>query len=984
MSELMIPIPFKELMNWIMTEYRQEGSVFGVHRPYVAGEKSLPIFGGERIETPFGPAAGPNTQLAQNIIAGYFAGARFFELKTVQKVDGADLAACISRPCILAEDECYNCEWSTELYVQQAYEEYVKAWCACHILSRICGLGQPDGFVFNMSVGYDLEGIKGPKIDKYLNEMMDASGTPIFQECIKVLREMFPGEEDLIAAIPARISNSVTVSTLHGCPPDEIERIASYLITEKHLHTFVKCNPTLLGYQSARDILDGMGYDYIAFGEKHFNEDLQYADAIPMFRRLLALAGERGLEFGLKLSNTFPVDVKRGELPSEEMYMAGKSLFPLTIEMARRVSKEFDGRLRLSYSGGADFFNIDKLFQCGIWPITMATTELKPGGYQRFTQIGEKLEALAFHPFTQVDVNKVEALALAIREDKYHVKAVKPLPRRKLYSKVPLVDCFTAPCKGGCPIGQDIPEYIELCRQGDYASALKVILEKNPLPFITGTICAHHCMDKCTRTFYDRSVQIRDTKLVAAERGYDKVMADLRTPAPVCDGKKVAVIGGGPTGMAAAYFCARAGVPTTLFEREAALGGVVRYVIPDFRISDEAIERDAALMRKMGVEVLLSTPAPSVEELKRQGYTHILFAVGAWKPGRLDIPGNVKPVIAWMREVKAGKREALGHVAVVGGGNTAMDAARLALRAGAESSTLVYRRTKKYMPADAEELELAMADGVKFLELVSPVEQKDGKLLCRKMKLGEPDASGRRSPVDTGETVELPCDTVISAVGERVDDDELAAYGIHVGEKGRPSFATNLPGVYTAGDVFRGPATVVEGIADAAAFAEEVVGHAHEAAIPEKAIPSRESCIAKKGVLCESAKREGDRCLACNTVCQVCADVCPNRANVVIALPDGRRQILHVDRMCNECGNCAVFCPYDSAPYKEKFTLFHDRAGFDESPDNQGFLPLGDSKVLVRLDGKVEEIDLDETNDLPAQIDIFIYTVLTKYRYLIG
>ena len=984
MSELMIPIPFKELMNWIMTEYRQEGSVFGVHRPYVAGEKSLPIFGGEKIETPFGPAAGPNTQLAQNIIAGYFAGARFFELKTVQKVDGADLAACISRPCILAEDECYNCEWSTELYVQQAYEEYVKAWCACHILSRICGLGQPDGFVFNMSVGYDLEGIKGPKIDKYLNEMMDASGTPIFQECIKVLREMFPGEEDLIAAIPARISNSVTVSTLHGCPPDEIERIASYLITEKGLHTFVKCNPTLLGYQSARDILDGMGYDYIAFGEKHFNEDLQYADAIPMFRRLLALAGERGLEFGLKLSNTFPVDVKRGELPSEEMYMAGKSLFPLTIEMARRVSKEFDGRLRLSYSGGADFFNIDKLFQCGIWPITMATTELKPGGYQRFTQIGEKLEVLAFHPFTQVDVNKVEALALAIREDKYHVKAVKPLPRRKLYSKVPLVDCFTAPCKGGCPIGQDIPEYIELCRQGDYASALKVILEKNPLPFITGTICAHHCMDKCTRTFYDRSVQIRDTKLVAAERGYDKVMADLRTPAPVCDGKKVAVIGGGPTGMAAAYFCARAGVPTTLFEREAALGGVVRYVIPDFRISDEAIERDAALMRKMGVEVLLSTPAPSVEELKRQGYTHILFAVGAWKPGRLDIPGNVKPVIAWMRAVKAGQRETLGHVAVVGGGNTAMDAARLALRAGAESSTLVYRRTKKYMPADAEELELAMADGVKFLELVSPVEQKDGKLLCRKMKLGEPDASGRRSPVDTGETVELPCDTVISAVGERVDDDELAAYGIHVGEKGRPSFATNLPGVYTAGDVFRGPATVVEGIADAAAFAEEVVGHAHEAAIPEKAIPSRESCIAKKGVLCESAKREGDRCLVCNTVCQVCADVCPNRANVVVALPDGRRQILHVDRMCNECGNCAVFCPYDSAPYKEKFTLFHDRAGFDESPDNQGFLPLGDSKVLVRLDGKVEEIDLDETNDLPAQIDIFIYTVLTKYRYLIG
>ena len=452
MSETMIPIPFQQLMTWIMAEYRRDGSVFGVHRPYEAGDKSLPIFGGEKIETPFGPAAGPNTQLAQNIIAGYFAGARFFELKTVQKMDGAELAACISRPCILAEDECYNCEWSTELTVPQAFAEYVKAWCACHVLSRVCGLGRPDGFVFNMSVGYDLEGIRGEKIDAYLEGMKNASQTPIFQECIRVLEEMFPGEKDLIAAIPPRISNSVTVSTLHGCPPEEIERIASYLITEKHLHTFVKCNPTILGYQSARSILDGMGYGYIAFDEHHFNEDLQYGDAIPMFRRLLALAGEHGLEFGLKLSNTFPVDVTRNELPSEEMYMAGKSLFPLTIEMARRISREFDGRLRLSYSGGADFFNIDKLFACGIWPITMATTELKPGGYQRFRQIGEKLEALAFSPFTRVDTEAVEALALAVRRDKYHVKAVKPLPRRKLHTKVPLTDCFTAPCRGGwCP-----------------------------------------------------------------------------------------------------------------------------------------------------------------------------------------------------------------------------------------------------------------------------------------------------------------------------------------------------------------------------------------------------------------------------------------------------------------------------------------------------------------------------------------------------
>ena len=983
MSELMTPIPFRELMTWITTEYRRDGAVFGVHKPYKAGVKKLPIFG-EAIETPFGPAAGPNTQLAQNIIAGYFAGARFFELKTVQKMDGADLAACINRPCILAEDECYNCEWSTELYVQQAFEEYVKAWCALKIMAKVYGLGDPNGFVFNMSVGYDLAGIQGEKIDTFLNGMVDASKTPIFQECIAVLKEFFPGESDYIDTTTPHVSGSVTVSTLHGCPPDEIERIASYLLEKKHLHTFVKCNPTILGYETARSILDSMGYDYIAFDDHHFKEDLQYADAVPMFHRLQALADKEGLEFGLKLSNTFPVDVKAGELPSEEMYMAGKSLFPLTTTMAAMMAKEFGGKLRLSYAGGADAFNIDKLFACGIWPITMATTELKPGGYQRFTQIGDKLDALDFKPFTGVDVVGIEALSLAARSDKYHVKAIKPLPRRKLYDKVPLLDCFTAPCKGGCPIHQDIPEYIELCRKGAYASALRLITEKNPLPFITGTICAHNCMTKCMRNYYDEPVNIRATKLVAAEKGYDAYMSKITPPAPVTDGRKVAVIGGGPTGMSAAYFVGRAGIPVTLFEKADRLGGIVRQVIPAFRISDEAIDKDVALMEKMGVEVKLNTEAPSVAELKAQGYTHIFFAVGAWKAGRLDIPGNVVPVIGWLRDMKAGKDVSLGHVAVVGGGNTAMDAARAALRAGAKSSTLVYRRTKKYMPADAEELEMAIADGVEFLELVAPVEQKDGKLICEKMKLGDPDDKGRRKPVPTGEMVEIPCDTVVSAVGEKVESEVFTRNGITVDEKGIPAFKTNLEGVYAGGDAMRGPATVVEGIADAQYFANAVIGEAHKFAIPAKAVATREEAVAKKGVLCESAKCEGNRCLTCNVVCQVCADVCPNRANVVIELPDGRQQILHVDRMCNECGNCAVFCPYDSAPYREKFTLFLTREGFDESVNNQGFLPLGGKKVLVRLDSKVFEADLDAKNDLPADIEVFIWTVLTKYAYLMG
>ena len=981
MSELMTPISFRQLMTWIVAEHDREGSVFGVHRPFHPSGKTLPIFG-ETIETPFGPAAGPNTQLAQNIVAGYFGGARFFELKTVQKMDGAELAACINRPCILAEDECYNCEWSTELTVPQAFEEYVKAWCACKIMSKLYGLGDPNGFVFNMSVGYDLEGIKGEKVDTFLNGMMNAAETPIFQECISVLHELFPAEKDAIDAISPRISRSVTLSTLHGCPPEEIERIATYLIEEKGLHTFVKCNPTLLGYETARSILDEMGYDYIAFDDHHFKEDLQYKDAVPMFHRLEKLATDRGLEFGLKLSNTFPVDVKAGELPSEEMYMAGKSLFPLTTTMAARLSREFDGKLRLSYAGGADAFNIDKLFTCGIWPITMATTELKPGGYQRFTQIGEILDKLDFAPFGGVDVLGIDALALSARRDKYHLKDIKPLPRRKLLEKVPLMDCFTAPCEGGCPIRQDIPEYIELCRKEKYTEALALITEKNALPFTTGTICAHRCQTKCSRNFYDESVRIRDTKLLAAQKGYNALMASIKRPAKVA-GKRVAIIGGGPTGIAAAYFCGRAGIETTIFERESCLGGVPRHVIPSFRIANEVIEKDIALMERYGVEVKCGAPAPSVDELKKMGYTHILLAVGAWKPGKLDIAGDVAGAIQWMKGVKAGNIGVAGNIAVIGGGNTAMDAARLAKRSGAEHVTLVYRRTRKYMPADEHELALALADGVEFAELAAPVKQADGVLTCEKMVLGEADASGRRSPVGSGEFFDIPCDLVISAVGEQVDDALMAANGIELDKKGRPAFQTNVAGVYAAGDAKRGPATVVEGIADAAAFAEAVIGEAHTYDIPEQAYVTKADAEAKKGILAMSGCVccEGERCLQCATVCENCVDSCPNRANVAIRMADGSHQIVHVDKMCNECGNCTQFCPYASEPCHDKFTLFQTAEDMVDS-HNAGVLFLGGGKVRVRTFGEPKDYDLDGKNDLPADLEKLIVTIRDKYGYL--
>ena len=563
----MTPIPFSNLMEWILEEHKK-GTVFGVARPFTAEKSPVRKIFGRKLETPFGPAAGPHTQLAQNIAAAYYSGSRFFELKTVQVIDGEDLP--VAKPCIRADDECYNVEWSTELRVPQAFDEYVKAWFLCRVMAREFGLGDMDGFQFNMSVGYDLKGIQTEKVDRFIEGMRDASQTPIFRECrdwllANVNRFEKLTKEDILG-IPAEICNSVTLSTLHGCPPDEIERIAVYLLTEKGIHTFIKCNPTLLGYEYARSIMDEMGYDYVAFGDFHFKDDLQYEDAVPMLKRLMALADEKGLEFGVKITNTFPVDIKAGELPGEEMYMSGKSLYALSMSVAEKLSRDFGGALRISYSGGADALNIADIVDAGIWPVTMATTLLKPGGYQRLSQIGEIFAQRPAPEFTGVDVEKVGGLVQAVKVNPYHVKAVKPLPSRKMKSQVPLVDCFVAPCKEGCPIHQDITAYLKLTGEERYEEALRVITEKNPLPFTTGTICAHNCMSKCTRNFYEDPVNIRREKLRAAEGGYEALLSAIKEPEK--NGKTAAVVGGGPAGLSAAYFLARAGFAVSIFEKK--------------------------------------------------------------------------------------------------------------------------------------------------------------------------------------------------------------------------------------------------------------------------------------------------------------------------------------------------------------------------------------------------------------------------------
>ena len=996
MSDIMTPIPFDRLMNRILVEH-QEGAVFGMQKCYRAKNLQPNTLFGRKLEGQIGPAAGPNTQLAQNIVASYYGGARFFELKTVQKMDGRELAACVAKPCITAEDECYNCEWSTELEVPQAYAEYVKAWFACKVMAKEYDLGDPDAFQFNISVGYDLEGIKLPKVDRFINEMKDAKDTEIFKECKAWLlanldRFQKVTKED-VEAIQSEIINSVTVSTLHGCPPSEIEAIASYLIQEKHLHTFVKCNPTLLGYEKARAILDEMGYDYIAFTDFHFKDDLQYSDAVPMLQRLQDLAKSLNLNFGVKITNTFPVDVKNNELPSQEMYMSGKSLFALSMSVAEMLTRDFNGTLRISFSGGADYFNIERIVEAGIWPVTMATTLLKTGGYLRFIQMAELLEKNLAKPWEKVELSLVTKMIADAKTDKHMVKPVKPIPNRKSEKKVPLVDCFTMPCRDRCPIHQDITSYGRLVNEGKFKEALEVILDKNPLPFMTGNICTHSCQSACTRNHYETDVQIRSNKLIAARGGYDTVLPGLKKEGAVQ--QKVGVIGAGPAGISAAFFLARAGVEVHVYDKDAVAGGVVANVIPGFRIPAEEIQKDVNLAKQYGAQFHLGQEVSDIDAFRKENnFDAVILAIGAHKEAPLVLEkGEAYNALHFLADFKAqdGKLNLGKNVVVVGAGNTAMDVARAAKRnAGVENVYLVYRRTKRYMPADQEELEEAIEEGVIFKELLAPFTHENGKLLCHRMVLSDVDASGRRSVKESEEVLEVPCDTVIASIGEKVDGAFYEKNGITVNEKGLPVLKketneTSVSGVYAAGDGAFGASVIVKAIANAKLACEAILNKTIGTDRPSET--TDEKIYGKKGNLQEPAKglNPDKRCLACDHICENCCDVCPNRANFAIKVPGVEmHQIIHVDYMCNECGNCETFCPYNSAPYKEKFTLFH-RAEEMEDSTNDGFAFVdNDGNAIVRVGGEKMNYKVgDKNTKLFYRLAEIVDTVYNDYSYLL-
>ena len=1037
----MRPIPFGELLTRIMGEFRNHDSIFSIDKAQFYKDdrkKTVNVFS-QSCTTPMGPAAGPHTQLSQNIVASYLVGARFIELKTVQIMDHLEIA----KPCIDARDEGYNVEWSTEYTLEKAYDEYLKAWIVLHMIeSAMEGkVVEKPSFIFNMSCGYNLEGIKQEKMQIFIDSMIDAGKKPLFDEYINEAKALldegilegsdWEGREECVRKTLDKISRnicpSVTVSTMHGCPPKEIEAICSYLLTEKKLDTFVKLNPTLLGYDTVRKVLDDLGFNYVVLKRESFEHDLQLSDAKAMLHRLVELAGKEGRKFGVKLTNTLGNVNPQDVLPGDERYGSGRILLPLSTRVALILSEEFNGTLPISYSGGVSALSVKELFEIGIHPITLATDMLHPGGYAKMKQLCEICkEAPEAWKKETIDVSRLRKFVEEVSSPKGIAgKEFRGTNSAKVGTPLSLFDCYVAPCVEACPIHQPIPEYVALAGEGRLAEGLSLIYTSNALPNITGWICDHQCQNHCTRMDYEGPVQIREVKRIAAEKGFDEFKASMWEKPDEPADVKAAVIGAGPAGLAAAYFLVLAGFDTSVFEKEKNAGGVVANIIPEFRIPLEAVEKDVQFIKDNGVKFNFGTEK-TIKELRDEGFEYIFVGVGATASNDPHVSGNGprESAISFLLRSKNGEKIDLGkNVVVVGGGNTAMDAARMAIRTqGVESVTVVYRRSQSEMPADREEYEMALSDGVKFLFLANPSDVTDGIMNVKKMVLGEKDASGRRKPVESGETFSLDCSYMISAIGEKADQNVLDAIG--VGEEGK---------VYIIGDTKTGPSTVVRCIASAQSAVDDAIDKVYEDILSqdddEKECDCEGECTCssqeeevieededideirseeddffasirekKSSVLLSASKTSKDflkteakRCLECSYYCNKCTEVCPNRANVMLdmrdtGLFDDPFQILHLDAYCNECGNCAAFCPHDGGPYLKKFTLFSRPDDFENST-NSGFYCEND-QVKIRLDGKIIDGEIDKDGklvaDVPEEVKAMVETVFVSYSYLLG
>lgn len=450
MSDIMRGIDFKTLLCDTLSEYKKTKSCY--HVPVVDIARNTYEIAGKPVALPLGPAAGPHTQLAQNIVAGFVAGARIFELKTVQVMVGEELG--IIKPCIYVDQEAYNTEWSTELTVKEAADEYIKAYILVNVIAKEFNIA-PD-FQFHISVGYDLAGIKSKTVDEFLNTMHDASISETWGECIQIVLDNLDLLENVdaefVKSLSPRISELVTLSTMHGCPPDEIEKIATHLIEEKGYNTYIKCNPTLIGYDRVRKLLDDNGYTDIIFDKTNFDHDMKLDDAVKMIERLMSFAKSKNKIFGVKLTNTFPVTISQNQLAGETMYMSGKPLFLLAINVAKVLSEASNGTLPISFSGGIDAHNINDVMACGIAPVTVATILLKAGGYRNLSKLAKLVpEEIP----SKIDLTKLSELCEKVSGDSYYNRV--PFKKKVVDSNPPDACYKCRNCVDVCPNRANFP-----------------------------------------------------------------------------------------------------------------------------------------------------------------------------------------------------------------------------------------------------------------------------------------------------------------------------------------------------------------------------------------------------------------------------------------------------------------------------------------------------------------------------------------------
>ena len=381
-----------------------------------------------------------------------------------------------------------------------------------------------------------------------------------------------------------------------------------------------------------------------------------------------------------------------------------------------------------------------------------------------------------------------------------------------------------APCSHTCPAGVDVPRYLRFIAQGQFDQALAVIRERIPFPSICGHVCPHPCEAKCRRGEVDDAIAIRALKRFAAERGNGLWKAGAKS-APATN-KRVAIVGSGPAGLTAAYYLAKRGHAVTVFEALPEPGGMMRYGIPEYRLPRGVLAEEIEEIRAVGVDIRTSARVGSLGELFEHGYNAVFLAIGAHQGTKLGIEGEDSPEVmdgvSFLREISMGNTVRVGNtVAVIGGGNAAIDASRSALRLGAKQVTIIYRRTKDEMPASEEEIEEAIREGVKIEFLAAPnrIARKNGKieLTCIRMELGTMDASGRRRPVPIeGSAFSSFFDTVIAAIGQMPESPEQ--FGLPLGrgntlQVDTDTLATPREGVFAGGDAVTGPAIVIDAIA---------------------------------------------------------------------------------------------------------------------------------------------------------------------------